>query len=179
MGSSHGVKADPTISQSTWMLTRSKRGSVWSLKKIRLDLVEPRLPLDPKVVSNLDFGPAAVFESFSARHLPPEIDLDVLGTARDQLRFSLTIARRDCSKAKVIGQRIWGYTKSSHEKHQKGIHVLATGVQDLGVLGRGKAIMVFEHMKDNKDVVSWNTMVTGYSQVDRFEEALALFQEIK
>ncbi|KAM7272795.1 hypothetical protein ACFE04_027459 [Oxalis oulophora] len=38
------------------------------------------------------------------------------------------------------------------------------GVQDLGVLGRGKAIMVFEHMKDNKDVVSWNTMVTGYSQ---------------
>ncbi|KAM7264353.1 hypothetical protein ACFE04_002036 [Oxalis oulophora] len=42
-----------------------------------------------------------------------------------------------------------------------------------------EAIKVFEQMKDNKDVVSWNTMVTGYSQVGRFEDALALFQEMK
>ncbi|KAK6931867.1 Pentatricopeptide repeat [Dillenia turbinata] len=41
-----------------------------------------------------------------------------------------------------------------------------------------EANRVFEKMKV-KDVVSWNTMVTGYSQVGRFEDALILFKRMR
>ncbi|KAK6931868.1 Pentatricopeptide repeat [Dillenia turbinata] len=40
-----------------------------------------------------------------------------------------------------------------------------------------EANRVFEKMKV-KDVVSWNSMVTGYSQVGRFEDALILFKRM-
>ncbi|XP_074346920.1 pentatricopeptide repeat-containing protein At5g16860-like [Apium graveolens] len=41
-----------------------------------------------------------------------------------------------------------------------------------------KVSKVFKRMKV-KDVVSWNTMGTGYSQVGRFEDALSLFERMK
>ncbi|OMO51523.1 hypothetical protein CCACVL1_29746 [Corchorus capsularis] len=41
-----------------------------------------------------------------------------------------------------------------------------------------EANKVFERMKV-KDVVSWNTMVTGYSQIGRFEESLGLIKKMK
>ncbi|PON41197.1 Clathrin, heavy chain [Parasponia andersonii] len=41
-----------------------------------------------------------------------------------------------------------------------------------------EANKVFKQMKV-KDVVSWNTMVTGYSQVGRFEDAIGLFEKMR
>ncbi|MBA0663886.1 hypothetical protein Goklo_003968 [Gossypium klotzschianum] len=41
-----------------------------------------------------------------------------------------------------------------------------------------QANKVFESM-EVKDVVSWNAMVTGYSQAGRFEEALGLFEKMR
>ncbi|KAF5469247.1 hypothetical protein F2P56_013335 [Juglans regia] len=41
-----------------------------------------------------------------------------------------------------------------------------------------EANKVFERMVV-KDVVSWNAMVTGYSQIGRFEDALALFEKMR
>lgn len=41
-----------------------------------------------------------------------------------------------------------------------------------------EANRVFEHMKV-KDVVSWNTMVTGYSQVGKLNDALDLFEKME
>ncbi|XP_052876749.1 pentatricopeptide repeat-containing protein At5g16860 [Gossypium arboreum] len=41
-----------------------------------------------------------------------------------------------------------------------------------------QANKVFESM-EVKDVVSWNVMVTGYSQAGRFEEALGLFEKMR
>ncbi|KAK6921451.1 Pentatricopeptide repeat [Dillenia turbinata] len=41
-----------------------------------------------------------------------------------------------------------------------------------------EANRVFKKMKV-KDVVSWNAMVTGYSQVGRFEDALILFENLR
>ncbi|XP_059643688.1 pentatricopeptide repeat-containing protein At5g16860 [Cornus florida] len=40
------------------------------------------------------------------------------------------------------------------------------------------ASKVFERM-ENKDVVSWNAMVTGYSQIGRCDDALSLFQKMR
>ncbi|XP_047328760.1 pentatricopeptide repeat-containing protein At5g16860 [Impatiens glandulifera] len=41
-----------------------------------------------------------------------------------------------------------------------------------------EAMKVF-HKIDEKDVVSWNSMVTGYSQIGRCEEALRLFEKMQ
>nr|KJB70725.1 hypothetical protein B456_011G088900 [Gossypium raimondii] len=48
----------------------------------------------------------------------------------------------------------------------------------LGASLHEQANKVFESM-EVKDVVSWNAMVTGYSQAGRFEEALGLFEKMR
>jgi len=80
-------------------------------------------------------------------------------------------------KALQIGEMIHGYIiRKGFESH---VYV-ATGIIDMYAKCRSvkSALRVFDRMPD-RNVVSWNAMVTGYARNGHAKEALALFRQMQ
>ncbi|KAK9093607.1 hypothetical protein Syun_028518 [Stephania yunnanensis] len=74
-----------------------------------------------------------------------------------------------------LGKEVHGYCLRMGEVMRFTNNALMAMYAKLGCLAYSRAL--FEQLQ-NMDIVSWNTMLSSYSQSSRFEEALALFREM-
>ncbi|KAG2566952.1 pentatricopeptide repeat-containing protein At1g08070, chloroplastic-like [Panicum virgatum] len=86
-----------------------------------------------------------------------------------------TACGRTCDSK--LGKLVGGYVE---EKGMLGYRNLVTALVDMyakcGELGKARTL--FDGMQ-SRDVVAWSAMISGYTQADRCQEALALFSEMQ